>query len=441
MRALTPTERAVATYCADWSVSPLDRSGLARVNSETLNQGTSPECLFRYIDISSVNHGAIDWASVPRLRFADAPSRARRVVRSGDAMICTVRPLLGSHAFMESDAGEPTVCSTGFAVVRPDRDLHPHFLRHLPFADQVTRQLVAWQCGTNYPAVNERDIRRLLVPVPPPDEQAAIARILDAVDTALQRTRAAVERARDVKRGCLQRFFYDALGETAYADRPKRKLPIGWALLPTQQLLADDPKNGLSPESSTQPPGVPTFSIAAIRDGRVDLDTREHLKFARVGEKVAERYRVRRGDVLVVRGNANPDLVGKAGMVDRFPDGCIYPDITMRVAFRSDREPKVSSDYAVLAWNHPVVHNQVLRRSKTSNGTLKINSRDVNQIVMPVPPDHVQAELVRNIGAVDALIDALTAVGQAQVALKRSLMHDLLTGRVRVGDAAKAAAS
>ena len=314
-----------------------------------------------------------------------------------------------------------------------DRRFLYHLLTYLP--------LKSLNAATGVPGLSRRDAYALRGAFPPPDEQAAIARILDAVDTAIERTRAAVERAREVKRTCLQRFFYDALGETAYADRPRRRLPHGWSLLPTRQLLAGDPKNGLSPESSTQPPGIPTFSIAAIRDGRVDLETREHLEYARAEEESTARYRIHHGDVLIVRGNANPDLVGKAGIVERFPDGCIYPDITMRVGFRSDDAPRVSAAFAVLAWNHAVVHNQVLRRAKTSNGTLKINSRDVNQIVLPIPPDEAQAELFRSVEAINALIASLITVGEAREQLKKSLMHDLLTGRVRVRDPAKVTAS
>jgi type I restriction enzyme S subunit len=196
--------------------------------------------------------------------------------------------------------------------------------------------------------------------------------------------------------------------------------------------LAEEPKNGVSPEASSQPPGTPTFSIAAIRDGRADLVNKDNLKYTRVSETVARRFCIQRGDVLIVRGNADSDLVGKAGMVGVFPENCIYPDIAKRVVFRTDTEPKVTPEFAVVAWNHAVVHNQVLRRAKTSNGTLKINNRDVKQIVMPVPPEMEQAQLVKIIGGIDTQIDALTAVCVAQERLKRALMHDLLTGRVRV---------
>jgi type I restriction enzyme S subunit len=218
-------------------------------------------------------------------------------------------------------------------------------------------------------------------------------------------------------------------------------LPAGWSLIATGRLLSEEPKNGVSPETHSQPPGTPTFSIAAILEGRVDLATKDNLKYARLPETIAQRFAIQRGDILIVRGNANSDLVGRAGMVTSFPTGCIYPDIVKRVAFRAETEVKVIPEFGVLAWNHAVIHNQVLRRAKTSNGTLKINNRDVKQIVMPVPPENEQAQLIQIISAVDAQIDALSLVEVAQCQLKRALMHDLLTSRVRVKSPAEAVAS
>lgn len=432
MRHLTPIDRAIASYCADWRIAEIAEPDVTAVNPETLDESTPADFRFSYIDISSVRCGRVVWDSVQTIRFADSPSRARRVVRPGDTLICTVRPLLGSHTFADWDGQNNYVCSTGFAVFRSTGTFHPILLKHLPFAEQVMRQLVAWQCGTNYPAVNERDIRRLRIPIPSPDEQASIARILDAVDTATERTQDAINRAKDLKHAFIQRFFCAALGETAYADRPTKELPEDWALVPMESLLAAEPKNGASPKASSNPPGTPTFSIAAVREGRVDLERSEYLKFAVVSPKVIEKFRVNQGDVLIVRGNANPDLVGKAGMIDRFPKDCIYPDITKRVVFRREGKHTVTPDYAVLTWNHSIVHNQVLRRAKTSNGTLKINSRDVKQIIIPVPNRAEQSVIVDLTKAVDAKIDSLNAILAAYEQLKRTLTHDLLTGKVRI---------
>lgn len=143
------------------------------------------------------------------------------------------------------------------------------------------------------------------------------------------------------------------------------------------------------------------------------------------------KYAVRKGDILVVRGNANPDLVGKCGMIADFPDGCIYPDILMRIVF-ADHEDGVLPHYAAVVWNHPLVHNQVLKRAKTSNGTLKINSRDVKQIVLPVPPRDQQLDILRLVSAQDTLTECLSSKVNSLIRLKRGLMQDLLTDRVCV---------
>lgn len=325
-----------------------------------------------------------------------------------------------------------TVCGYHLALIRPSCRINSAFLCWFLQSEVAKRHFLRYATGVTRFGLNYRAIASLPVQVPHKDEQATIARTLDAVDTAIERTREAVEGARGLKNAIIQRFFFRALGETAYADRPTKRLPRGWALVPTETLLESEPKNGVSPKAATQPPGIPTFSIAAIRHGKVDLESTEHLKYARLPEKVAQAFRVNPRDILIVRGNANPDLVGKAGMIDRFPDGCIYPDITKRVVFRQKGERTVSPQFAVLAWNHAIVHNQVLRRAKTSNGTLKINNRDVRQIILPVPPPDEQAEIVNLAEALDHKTDSLAAVADAYQQLKWSLMHDLLTGKVRV---------
>jgi type I restriction enzyme, S subunit len=361
---------------------------------------------------------------------AGLTSSAATLLPAG-SILYTSRATIGAKAI----ASVPIATNQGFASFLP-QGIDGQYLYYL--LDLLTPIIKRLGAGTTFDEVSKRDIRTVWCAVPSgPDEQTIIAHVLDAVDRALVSTCLAIERAEEVKQAVLQRFFYDALGETAYADRPRKELPAGWTLTATEGLLDGEPKNGISPEASTQPPGTPTFSIAAIRNGRVDLENKGNLKYARVSEKIVRRYAIRRGDVLIVRGNANPDLVGKAGMVTEFPENCIYPDIAMRVEFLADAGLKVSTGFAVLAWNHPIVHNQVLRRAKTSNGTLKINNRDVKQIVLPVPPGDEQRRIVQVVTGVDAHINSLVAVSRAQQQLKQALMCDLLTGRVRIPVTAK----
>ncbi len=396
---------------------------------------------YPFIEMAAVGE---DFAGILSLDQRKLEGSGLSRFRVGDTLFAKITPCPenGKVALVGALSDDVGLGSTEFIVLSPRPGTDPRFLFHLVCSHAVRGRAVARMEGSTGRQRVPEDVftKRLLVPVPDSSEQATIARILDAVDTALKRTRAAAERAREVKRAVLQRFFYHALGETAYANRPNKELPIGWSLVTTGRLLAEEPKNGASPEASSHPPGTPTFSIAAIRDGRVDLGANDNLKYARMPEKIAQRFRIQCGDVLIVRGNANPELVGKAGIVSRFPGGCIYPDIAKRVVFRTEGKPRISPEFAVLAWNHAVVHNQVLRLAKTSNGTLKINSRDVKQVVMPVPTEQEQAKLVQIAASVDAQIDSLTTVAAAQQGLKQALMQDLLTGRVRVQTGAETTA-
>jgi hypothetical protein len=88
---------------------------LVEVNPESLGAGTPPSHRFHYIDIGAVAEGEIQWSQVWELSFANAPSRARRVVVLDDVIFGTVRPALQSHGFVNrSDVS--MVASTGFAV-------------------------------------------------------------------------------------------------------------------------------------------------------------------------------------------------------------------------------------------------------------------------------------------------------------------------------------
>lgn len=383
--------------------------------SETYNdKGLGLPFLQGNADFSDKHPKPSSWCDVPQ-----------KTAIGGDVLF-SVRAPVGEMNL----ADQEYAIGRGLAAIRAV-DIDKGFLYHGLQRWRWSLQRVAQ--GTTFDAVTARHFRQLRIAIPSgKDEQAAIARILDAVDTAIERARAAVEQAKELKAALIQDFFYSALGVTAYANRPTKKLPVGWSLAPTQNLLAQEPKNGVSPQASSHPPGIPTFSIAAVREGRVNLENTDNLKYTQLPDKIANQFKINRGDMLIVRGNANPDLVGKAGMVDTFPKYCIYPDITKRVVFQTEGELAITPEFAVLAWNHPILHNQILRRAKTSNGTLKINNRDVKQIVMPVPPLAEQTKLVELVAAVNAKIDALKQIQQAQTELKKSLMHDLLTGAVRV---------
>jgi type I restriction enzyme S subunit len=158
----------------EWVIKPIKT--LASCNDEVLDENTPPEYEFDYVEISGVDsiEGIKERTTV---QFANAPSRARRKVRSGDIIVSTVRTYLRAIA----PVVEPTanmIVSTGFAVVRPQA-VASSFLGYLFRGEFLISEVIAKSVGVSYPAINASVLMGLKVPVPPPHEQTAIATFLD----------------------------------------------------------------------------------------------------------------------------------------------------------------------------------------------------------------------------------------------------------------------
>ena len=326
---------------------------------------------------------------------------------------------------------EPRVCSTGFAVVRSDGGLLPSFLRHLPFAEQVTRQLVSWQCGTNYPAVNERDIRCLTVPVPSRDEQAAIAHILDAVDTALDRTRAAVERARVFDHSLLHDVLEKGLAPNG---RSKHGLPRHWTTRRVDEVANVGSGVTLGKDlSGFESVELPYLRVANVQDGYLDLST---IKTVRVRAHEVDNFRLEVGDVLMTEGG-DIDKLGRGSIWEGQIPECLHQNHIFRI--RPKRDLLEPAFYALIV-ESDFAKRYFSRVAKRTTNLASTNKTQVRAFRFPVPPTlDEQLEIVALMKASKATIAALASQGEALSELKRALMHDLLTGRVRLEPASKVA--
>ena len=135
------------------------------------------------------------------LAAKDAPSRARRRVRSGDVLVSTVRPYLKGFARVPQ-APDNLVASTGFAVLTPRPEVDRSLVYHHVMAAPFVRHLEASMTGQAYPAVRPSDVISYRFTLPPLPEQRAITAVLDAIDEAIERTEAVID-ATESLRGTL----------------------------------------------------------------------------------------------------------------------------------------------------------------------------------------------------------------------------------------------
>jgi type I restriction enzyme, S subunit len=122
-------------------------STVGELNPESWTKKNAPLSV-RYVDLSNTKDGRIN--QIITYDFAEAPSRARRVLRKNDTIIGTVRPGNRSYAFIHSDG---LTGSTGFAVISPKRKIYRSFI-YLGLTQKDTIEWFAHLAdGAAYPAI------------------------------------------------------------------------------------------------------------------------------------------------------------------------------------------------------------------------------------------------------------------------------------------------
>ena len=167
-----------------WEVSTLD--SLAELNPTSWSRGKSPTSV-RYVDLGNTNWGSID--AIADYTWADAPSRARRILHPWDTIVGIVRPGNGSFALvMESGL----TGSTGFAVLRARDPIHRSFVYLAATRDHNIDRLAHLAHGAAYPAVRPDVVAGTRAAIPP----VALAKAFsERVDTIFERIAEAREEA------------------------------------------------------------------------------------------------------------------------------------------------------------------------------------------------------------------------------------------------------
>ena len=122
---------------AGWVERCLDE--IVAVDLENLPEDTPSTYRFKYISLSDVNCGRIS-PNVEELTFAQAPSRARRVLHDNDVLLATVRPNLQGFALLRTGI-KGMVASTGFAVLTDNGVASTEYIYHYLYCDHTARQI------------------------------------------------------------------------------------------------------------------------------------------------------------------------------------------------------------------------------------------------------------------------------------------------------------
>jgi type I restriction enzyme S subunit len=405
---------------------------IAQINPETLGIDTASDYFFKYIDISSVNQGVIDWSSVRSYQFCDAPSRARRIIRQNDVLICTVRPGLQAHCFIgRSDYGN-LVASTGFAVVRCGSDISPRYLFHSLFGPDIPAQLRKKETGSNYPAVNERDIQDIFILCPAITIQNKIARILDTLDEAILKTEQLIAKLKAIKQGLLHDLLTRGLDENGrlrdpvahpeqFKPSPLGPIPKEWEVYRIDEIgkvvSGTTPSRAVPKYWGGEIPWITPTDMSNLTN---DYISGGHDSITKIGLESCSANLLPIGSIVVT----TRATLGLTAVTIR--------ELATNQGFKNNI-PNNGWNSLFLCYKLRELSNEMI---KGASGTtfLEISGTQFALLKIEAPiPESKEQDMIANVISVhNQRIEKEELYLEKLRLLKKGLMHDLLTGKVRV---------
>jgi type I restriction enzyme S subunit len=274
-----------------------------------------------------------------------------------------------------------------------DRDFLFFALRSIPLGAEKAE---------GYPTLSLREIRQRCVPLPPLPEQRAIARVLRTVQRAKEATERVIGALKELKKSLMQHLF-------TYGP-----VPVDQA----DQVRLKETEIGPVPEEREV---VRLGHIARVRYGRAKPKGVGTVPVIGSGGRYASTSKP-----LVLHPTLVVGRKGTAGQVSLVDEPSWPSDTTFYLEWLSN---DVNQRFV---YHYLQVKPLSGEHARTTLPSLQ--KPDLENYLLPLPTLPEQQAIAENLRSVDRKIEAEESRKQALEALFESLLHHLMTGKIRVKD-------
>lgn len=354
---------------------------------------------YTYIDISSIDRD-LKTVSEPQIILgSSAPSRARKLVYTGDVLVSMTRPNLNAVALINDDH-HSAIASTGFEVLRPvEVDSRWIFfaVRCKSFIDAMSARVQ----GALYPAIKPDDVRSYEVPVPPKAEQERIAKKVDELLEEVDALKVRIDSIPALLKRFRKAVIRDALEGKLIASHAKHPPASTWPEM-RADIVCAKVQSGGTPKDGFTESGVPFLKVYNIVNGHVDFNYRPQYISDEVHHGSCRKSIAQPGDVLM---NIVGPPLGKIAVVpSTHPEWNINQAI---VLFRPSE--RITSGWIHLSLLEGTNIRNVSQLTKGSAGQVNISLSQCRDFVFPVPSVVVQNEIVHRVEQLFSIADMLEA--------------------------------
>ena len=425
-----------------WNITTLGefatvKGGKRLPKGETFSESKTP---YPYIRVTDFNAGTIE---VNNLRYVtnDIREKIKRYTISSTDLYISIAGTLGLIGEIPCSLNGALLTENAAKIIFNDIDKSDKvfFKYYLSSGDAQDHLHQSKGTGGGVPKLALFRIEDTPVLSPPLPEQQKIAAILSSVDEVIEKTQAQINKLKDLKTGMMQELLSpregqatninnpqgeskNSLHHTEFKDSPLGRIPVGWETC-TVESITTDVTYGLTVRPKYIKEGVPLVSGKECKDGWLDFSISN-----RMSQKDYDGLRPRSlpkvDDIIMTKTGT----IGRVALVRKE-----HPSfaISQNVALLTPNKIKVNPNYLELLLTSQIVKEHI-RLGVVTLSIPDLQLGVLKNFLIPLPNKEEQQRITTIIDSIKLKIRLSTEKLDQINSIKKALMQDLLTGKVRV---------
>ena len=406
-----------------WSVYALGELG------QVVGGGTPPSETLSYWG------GSVMWATpaeITKLKSRYINKTLRTITKEGlqkssaklhpkGTILLTSRASIGYPAINSV----PMATNQGFQSLRPNEKLDVEYGYQLILNNR--NGLERLSAGSTFLEISSKEINKYKLPIPPLPEQKKIASILTSVDEVIENTQKQIDKLQDLKKATMNELLTKGIGpgggpHTEFKDSELGRIPKSWEVVSCEDVCKKIMVGiVITPSKYYTDVGVPVFRSANVTEEGINFRNLKYI--SEKSNELLKKSKLTVGDVLTVRTG----YPGTSAVVQANGEGCNCVDV---VISRPNKEV-IHSNFLCYWINSDYGKGEVLKK-QGGLAQQHFNVGDLRELKLVLPCLDEQRRVLNILESQSTRLEVVEQKLAQTQSLKKSLMQDLLTGKVRV---------
>lgn len=374
---------------------------------------------------------------VPQLETAAKTDNGdnRKLIRKDDFVINSRSDRRGSCGISEYEGS----CSLINTVLKPQTNMCNRYYGFVFKSDGFADEYYRWGHGIVDDLWSTKwiDMKSIYIPTPDIIEQERLADYLDAkcskIDEIIEKQQAIIEKLKEYKLSIITEAVTKGLnpdvemkdsGNIEIGKIPSISKPTKLKhLCNTQGRIGF--KGYTTADLVDEGEGAYTLGASHLNNGKIDLTDPVFISWEKYYE--SPEIMVKQNDILIVQRGST---IGKVAIVDKN-----YGEVTINPSLVLINKIHIDSKYLLYALSARYIVNYI-NLIGTTTAIPMISQKQINDLVIIVPPDSIQISVVKYLdekcGKIDANILKKQKLIDKLQEYKKSLIYEVVTGKKEV---------